>query len=108
MLQKGYSMDIITISLGTILTFEYDPVKSAANLEKHGIDFDEAQLLREGIYLKAPARKKDERRYAVVGVLRGVHWTAIATDRAGRIRIISVRRATEQERIRYEKRKNNL
>ncbi|QOS67137.1 BrnT family toxin [Eggerthella guodeyinii] len=101
-------MDIITISLGTILTFGYDPVKSAANLEKHGIDFDEAQLLWEGVYLKAPARKKDERRYAVVGVLRGVHWTAIATDRDGRIRIISVRRATEQERIRYEQRKNNL
>ena len=108
MLRKGYSMDIITISLGTILTFEYDPVKSAANLEKHGIDFDEAQLLWEGVYLKAPARKKDERRYAVVGVLRGVHSTAIATDRDGRIRIISVRRATEQERIRYEQRKNNL
>lgn len=108
MLRKRYSMDIITISLGTILTFEYDPVKSAANLEKHGIDFDEAQLLWEGVYLKAPARKKDERRYAVVGVLRGVHWTAIATDRGGRIRIISVRRATEQERIRYEQRKNNL
>lgn len=36
-MQKGYSMDIITISLVTILTFEYDPVKSAVNLEKHGI-----------------------------------------------------------------------
>lgn len=101
-------MNILTISLGSILTFEYDPVKSAANLEKHGIDFDEAQQLWEGVYLKAPARKKGERRYAVVGVLRGTHWTAIATDRCGRIRIISVRRATEQERNRYEQRKDNL
>lgn len=101
-------MDILTISLGSILTFEYDPVKSAANQEKHDIDFDEAQQLWEGVYLKAPARKKGERRYAVVGVLRGVHWTAIATDQGGRIRIISVRRATERERIRYEQRKNDF
>ena len=83
-------MDIITISLGSILTFECDPKKSVANLQKHGIDFDEAQQLWEGIYIKAPARKRGERRYAVVGVLRGVHWTAIATDRGDRIRIISL------------------
>ena len=107
-LRKWYIMDIITISLGSILTFECDPKKSVANLQKHGIDFDEAQQLWEGIYIKAPARKRGERRYAVVGVLRGVHWTAIATDRGDRIRIISVRRATEQERIRYEQRKDNL
>lgn len=107
-LRKRYIMDIITISLGSILTFECDPKKSVANLQKHGIDFDEAQQLWEGIYIKAPARKRGERRYAVVGVLRGVHWTAIATDRGDRIRIISVRRATEQERIRYEQRKDNL
>ena len=82
-------MDIITISLGSILTFECDPKKSVANLQKHGIDFDEAQQLWEGIYIKAPARKRGERR-------------------GDRIRIISVRRATEQERIRYEQRKDNL
>ena len=63
-------MDIITIYLGSILTFECDPKKSVANLQKHGIDFDEAQQLWEGIYIKAPARKRGERRYAVVGVLR--------------------------------------
>ena len=51
-------MDIITISLGSILTFECDPKKSVANLQKHGIDFDEAQQLWEGIYIKAPARKR--------------------------------------------------
>ena len=27
------------------MKFEYDPDKSAANREKHGIDFDEAQAL---------------------------------------------------------------
>ena len=55
-LRKRYIMDIITISLGSILTFECDPKKSVANLQKHGIDFDEAQQLWEGIYIKAPAR----------------------------------------------------
>ena len=68
-------MDIITISLGSILTFEYDPKKSVANLQKHGIDFDEAQQLWEGIYIKAPARKEES---------DDMRWSASCAESIGR------------------------
>lgn len=89
------------------MLFEYDPIKSESNRVKHGIDFEEAQELWENLYLKASARNRGEQRYAVVGIAQGIHWTAIATDRDGAIRIISVRRSTPKEVKQYEQRKNN-
>ncbi len=100
-------MYIINIPDQDGLAFEYDPEKSRSNLEKHGIAFEEAKGLWKAVHVRAAAKKKGEPRYAVVGVLRGVHWTAIATDRNGRIRIISVRRSTDKERSSYERYKNN-
>jgi uncharacterized protein len=84
--------------------FEYDPVKSAANAKKHGIDFETAPLLwhddnrvdaRIGLY-------GDEERRIIVGKIGDKHWTAVITDRGNRIRIISVRRARIDERKGYD------
>lgn len=36
--------------------YEYDPHKSEVNLEKHGIDFEEAQELRDGDVLSCLPR----------------------------------------------------
>lgn len=90
------------------MEFEYDQQKSARNLAKHGIDFGEAQRLWDEPHVRASAKKRDERRYAVVGTVRGVCWTAIATDRGDRVRIISVRRSTEKERRYYAQHQDNL
>ena len=39
------------------MNVEYDPAKSASNLSKHGIDFDQAQALWDDPWmLEAPAR----------------------------------------------------
>ena len=85
------------------MKFEYDPDKSAANLEKHGIDFDEVQALWDDPYLiEAPANVTDEPRFLAVGLIRTKHWTAIYTYRSSRVRIISVRRARKQEIDYYE------
>ena len=89
------------------MEFEYDPQKSARNLAKHGIGFGEAQRLWDGPHLRASAKKRGEHRYAVVGMARGICWTAIATDRGDRVRIISVRRATEKERSYYVQHQDN-
>lgn len=85
------------------MNFEYDPEKSKANKAKHGIDFVEAQALwRDERLIEAPARTDDEPRYLVVGMIDGRHWSAICVRRGGNVRIISVRRAREQEIEHYE------
>ena len=85
------------------MKFEYDPDKSAANREKHGIDFDEAQALWDDPYLiEAPANVTGEPCFLAVGMIATRHWTAVYTYRSDRVRIISVRRARKQEIDHYE------
>lgn len=88
------------------MPFEYDPAKSAANKTKHGIDFDEAQELwrdpRLSIY---PVPAEGERRYLCVGRIDEKHWTAVITNRGGNTRIISVRRARNNEIENYHGRR---
>jgi uncharacterized DUF497 family protein len=84
--------------------FEYDPVKSGANLTKHGIDFEEAQKLwTDQFAAVAKARSDTEPRFALIAQYQDKLWTAFYTEREGTIRLISVRRAREnEERIYHE------
>jgi uncharacterized protein len=85
------------------LEFEFDEEKSAANKEKHGIDFVEAQLLWfDSRLVEIPARTVDEPRCLVVGAITEVHWSAVITYRGERVRIISVRRSRREEVEIYE------
>ena len=85
------------------MEFEFDEAKSLANKQKHGIDFVEAQMLwRESMLVEIIARIVDEPRYLVVGVIAGVHWSAVITYRDERIRIVSVRRSRREEVEIYE------
>ena len=85
------------------MNFEYDPKKSDSNKNKHGIDFIEAQALWDDVdLLEIPARTTDEARFMVIGKMEGKHWTGIMTYRNGNIRIISVRRAGDEEIELYE------
>jgi uncharacterized DUF497 family protein len=86
--------------------FEYDPAKSAANLAKHGIDFEMAQAVwKDPHRVLLTARSDTEPRFAVIGLLEGRHWTAFATPREDAIRIISVRRSRRSEIAAYEDRR---
>lgn len=85
------------------MNFEFDPNKSAVNLDKHGIDFNTAQSLWADPYrLEIPAKTEDEPRFLVIGVIGGKHWSAVITYRNGNIRLISVRRSRKQEVSLYE------
>jgi len=85
------------------MKFEYDPAKSASNLSKHGIDFDQAQALWDDPWvLEAPARTEDEPRFLSIGKIEDKHWAAVWTPRDDAVRIISVRRAREEEISYYE------
>ncbi len=85
------------------MNFEFDPAKSEANSQKHGIDFAAAQeLWQDGNRLEIPARTVDEPRSIVIGQIKGKVWSAIVTFRGANIRIISVRRARDEEKELYE------
>ena len=48
-------------SFYTVLDFEFDPAKSVANREKHGIDFIDAQALWRDVHrIEVTARTTDE------------------------------------------------
>ena len=86
-----------------MLEFEFDPAKSAANLVKHGIDFTAAQSIwRDTHRIEVPARTTDEPRWMVIGQIDGRCWSAVVTYRDEYVRIISVRRARENEVAIYE------
>jgi uncharacterized protein len=85
-----------------MIQFEFDPDKSAANLAKHGIDFVMAQDLWMvfGVTGRLPFPK--EERWLRVGRRDEEHWSAVFTLRAGRVRLISVRRARKDEVESYD------
>ncbi len=83
--------------------FEFDPKKSDSNKKKHGIDFIEAQELWGDVdLLEIPAKTTDESRFLVIGKIDEKHWAGIITYRNDNIRIISVRRARNEEIELYE------
>lgn len=85
------------------MKFEFDPVKSATNDAKHGINFHRAEELWSDLdALVIPARSEIEKRRMLIARLGGKLWAAIFMERGDSIRIISVRRARENEEAIYE------
>ena len=85
------------------MKFEFDPAKREANREKHDVDFVQAQeLWQDPLRVEVPARTTDEPRWLVIGRMGGKYWSAVVTHRQDRIRIISVRRARDEEVRIYE------
>lgn len=83
--------------------FEFDPKKSVANLEKHGIDFTDAQALwNDQNLIEIDANSYDEVRTIAIGKINKRYWSAVITRRRGKIRIISVRRSRREEVFIYE------
>ena len=62
--------------------FEFDPEKSAANLAKHQIACESAQLIWQDIGRVVISAKSDtEPRFAVIGTIERKLWTVFATMR---------------------------
>lgn len=49
------------------------------------------------MHVEVPARTQDEPRWLVIGRIDGKHWSAVVTRRGEHTRIISVRRARDEE-----------
>lgn len=85
------------------MEFEFDPEKSIANREKHGIDFQQAQAVwGDADYIEIPLKTVDEVRFMVIGMIEGNVWSGIITYRGESICIISVRRSRKEEIEIYE------
>lgn len=85
------------------MKFEYNSNKLSINVEKHGIDFDDAKDLWQDEYLlEVPLSFPDELRYLCIGKIEGKHWSAVIMYRADTIRIISVHRSRKEEIEHYE------
>ncbi|MCH6200294.1 BrnT family toxin [Aquiflexum sp. LQ15W] len=82
--------------------FEFDHYKSELNRIKHGIDFNQAQLLWDDPNrIVIPAKTVDEKRYLLIAKFNQSIWSAIFTIRKDMTRIISVRKSRENERAIY-------
>jgi uncharacterized DUF497 family protein len=83
------------------------PGEERGDLAKHGIDFETAQALWLDVHgFEIDARSETEPRSAVIGTIEGRHWTAFFTLRGEVVRIISVRRARDDEVEAYERQEN--
>ena len=85
------------------MEFEWDENKRRTNLTKHGIDFGDAKevFYDPAAYTAVSPRQASERRYVIVGLVRGALVAVIFTRRSEAIRIISARAAGRSERQRY-------
>lgn len=83
------------------MQFEWDEKKSASNLIKHGFDFITASELFLHPHIRIRSDRHGEVRYRAIGRL-GRDWVTVAfTYRGEAIRIISVRRARDEEKELY-------
>jgi uncharacterized DUF497 family protein len=87
-------------------TFEWDPGKAAANLQRHGVSFEEAVTVFQDPLAKVhadPDHSESESREILIGHSSQHRLLLVSfTDRQGRIRLISAREVTRGERRDYE------
>jgi len=81
--------------------FEWDQNKNAKNIKKHGISFDEAATIFDDpmfITVIDEEHSIDEERYITIGLSTYGKLLLVAhTDRQGKIRLISARKATKKD-----------
>lgn len=86
--------------------FEFDKNKSESNKRKHGIDFETAGSLWKDLNrVEIPAKWIDEPRVLLIAKLEEEIWAATFTHRESTIRIISVRKARNNEKEIYNSRR---
>ncbi len=84
--------------------FEWDPVKAATNVRKHGVSFQEAAECFEDPLALVLDEPRAPERLILIGTSRShrLIYTVYAERTAAMIRIISARKATVRERREYE------
>jgi uncharacterized DUF497 family protein len=86
--------------------FEWDEEKRKTNIRRHGLDFRDARQVFKSPMLVALDDREEygEERWIGLGMLAGRVVVVIFTERGeNTIRIISMMKATNYERLRYER-----
>ena len=88
------------------MEFEWNPDKATRNFEKHDVSFQEAATVFNdplSVTFPDPQHSIGERRYVIIGISSFGQLLIVAhTDREEKVRIISARKATRQEKRFYE------
>ena len=86
------------------MEYEWDEAKRAANLRKHGVDFESVAEFDWSAALVLPDTRRDygEPRWIALGPLGHRVFCLVFTKRGERIRVISLRKANRREVNRYE------
>lgn len=90
------------------MRFDWDSEKSAANLAKHGISFDQAIRAFDdpcAVFVEDPKHSEGEVREKLIGAADDIGVVLVVfTEREGEVlRIISAREATKKEKLLYAK-----
>ena len=86
------------------MIYEWDEAKRQINIDKHGIDFLDADLIFESstkITVEVSRPSDRERRYADFAEVKGYMLTLVYTVRRKAVRCISLRVASRKERSLY-------
>ncbi|HTC55545.1 MAG TPA: BrnT family toxin [Candidatus Sulfotelmatobacter sp.] len=87
------------------LEFEWDKAKAKANFRRHGVSFDLAKaVFRDPFAIERLDDREEhgEERFVIIGAAEGKALLFVAyTEREECIRIISARRATQNEQDDY-------
>jgi uncharacterized DUF497 family protein len=86
------------------LKFEWDDAKAEANVLAHGVSFNLARaVFRDPFAVERLDDREDygEARFVIVGMAKGSVLFVAYTERENRIRMISARRATQNEQDDY-------
>ena len=84
--------------------FEWNEEKRVKTLEKHGIDFLDAAKMLAGPCQVKPSERNGEPRWLAIGMLDGREIAVVFTKRGENTRLISARRARDNERKAYHAR----
>lgn len=85
-----------------IKNFEWDENKRKYNFEKHSIDFrDVIEIFDDPNRIEFECIRHEEIRFQTIGRVNDIVLFCVYTIRGGKKRIISVRRASENERKAY-------
>jgi len=85
-------------------SFEWDEAKAAENYVKHGVSFETAvKVFTDPFAVERLDDREDygEERFILIGTAEEAVITVVYTERNGRFRIISARRATRHEQDDY-------
>ncbi|MBA3811596.1 MAG: BrnT family toxin [Caulobacteraceae bacterium] len=85
------------------MEIEFDSAKRAATLKHRGLDFSDAGAVFDGPTITMADDRADygEERLITAGLLQERMVVVVWSERGGRRRIISMRKANEREQARY-------